>query len=394
MIKVTLKPGRESSLKRRHPWVFSGAVSKIDSSYLPGDQVTIYDNRGNFLGTGAISPESNILIRVFAFEEDKDINVNYFRQKIFQAKYLRQSLVSLKTTNAYRLINAESDGLPGLIVDRYADVLVVQFLFAGIEKWKGEIIDILSEVEGCGDIFERSDEDVRKLEGLPLTKGWVKGGCRDHIVEIYEDSIKYLIDIVDGHKTGFYLDQRDNRKKVFQHAEGKEILNCFCYSGAFSICAQLGGAAAVTSVDSSGPALEMASSNWSLNCPAETATWIEEDVFHFLRAQRDRGANYDMIILDPPKFARTAAQVQRAARGYKDINLLAFKLLRPGGQLFTFSCSGGMTSELFQKIVSDSALDANVQAVILDTMRQAEDHPTALNFPEAAYLKGLICQRV
>ncbi len=394
MIKVTLKPGRESSLKRRHPWVFSGAVSKIDGSYLPGDQLTIYDNRGNFLAIGAISPESNILIRVFAFEEDQDINGNYFRQKILQAKNLRQSLVSLKTTNAYRLINAESDGLPGLIVDRYENVLVVQFLFAGIEKWKGEIIDILSDVEGCGNIFERSDEDVRKLEGLPLTKGLVKGGCHDHFVEIYEDSIKYLVDIVDGHKTGFYLDQRDNRKKVYQYAKGKEVLNCFCYSGAFSICAQLGGAAAVTSVDSSGPALEMARRNWSLNCPAETATWIEADVFHFLREQRDRDAKYDMVILDPPKFARTSAHIQRAARGYKDINLLAFKLLRPGGKLFTFSCSGGMTPELFQKIVSDSALDANVQAVILDTMRQAEDHPTALNFPEAAYLKGLICQRV
>ena len=374
--------------------MFSGAISKIDGSYRPGDQVNIYDNHGKFLAIGAISPESNIIIRVFAFEEEQIINLSYLRQKIFQTKILRNSLVSLKTTNAYRLINAESDGLPGLIVDRYQDVLVVQFLFAGIEKWKAEIIDILSEVEDCSDIYERSDEDVRKLEGLPQTKGWVKGGRRGHIIEIFENSIKYLVDIADGHKTGFYLDQRDNRLKVNRNAVGKEVLNCFCYSGAFSICAQLGGAAAVTSIDSSGPALEMARNNWSINCPVETATWIEADVFHFLREQRDRDTKYDMIILDPPKFARTSAQVQRAARGYKDINLLAFKLLKPGGLLFTFSCSGGMTPELFQKIVSDAALDASVQAVILDTMRQAEDHPTALNFPEAAYLKGLICQRV
>jgi len=392
MIKVYLKPGRESSIKRKHPWLFSGAIARIEGEYNAGDSVSIFDSRGSFLAQGAISPESNILIRVFSFDEVVEIDKQFFRQQVNKAKHLRDALPSLKNTNAYRLVNGESDGLPGLIVDRYKDVLLVQFLFTGVEKWKSEIIDILAEVEGCTDIYERSDEDVRKLEGLPLNKGWLRGGRQDVLTEIQENSVNYWVDYVDGHKTGFYLDQRENRLKVTTQAAGRKVLNCFCYSGAFSVCAQLGGAGSITSVDSSAPALELAQKNWAENCPDKTAEWIQSDVFQFLRTQRDRSETFDMIILDPPKFARTASQVQRAARGYKDINLLAFKLLKPGGLLFTFSCSGGLSTDLFQKIVADAALDAGVHAAIIDTMRQAEDHPVALNIPEAAYLKGLICR--
>ena len=298
----------------------------------------------------------------------------------------------ISDTNAYRLIHAESDGIPGLIVDRYDDVLVLQSLTAGSEFWKETIADILLEETGLQNIYERSDADVRELEGLQPKVGVLRGQISSFIFPITEYGLKFIVDIAHGHKTGFYLDQRDNRQRVSELAKDRDVLNCFCYTGGFTVHARAGGAKSVVSVDSSADALALGQENAALNGQqAEGAEWIEADVFHFLRKLRDQNRSFDMIILDPPKFAPTAAQAEKAARGYKDINLLAFKLLRPGGILVTFSCSGGVDADLFQKIVASAALDAGVEATIIEHLSQGADHPVSLHFPEGMYLKGLIC---
>jgi 23S rRNA (cytosine1962-C5)-methyltransferase len=306
-------------------------------------------------------------------------------------------------TNAYRLIYAESDGIPGLIVDRYADILVLQSLTAGSEFWKETLADLLLEETGLTTIYERSDADVRELEGLEPRVGILRGDLSSFVFPITEHNLQFKVNLAEGHKTGFYLDQRPNRLRVRELAEGKEVLDGFCYTGGFTVNALAGGAASVLSIDSSAEALELCKENIALNNLPVTrhissrseAEWtsLEGNVFQLLRKFRDEGRSFDMIILDPPKFAPTAAQAERAARGYKDINLLAFKLLRPGGTLVTFSCSGGIDAALFQKIVAGAALDAGVEAQIVEHLAQGPDHPVALHFPEAAYLKGLICIR-
>ncbi|MEW6650712.1 MAG: class I SAM-dependent rRNA methyltransferase, partial [Chloroflexota bacterium] len=302
-------------------------------------------------------------------------------------------LFNQSQNTAMRLIHAESDGLPGLIVDRYADWLVAQFLSAGVERRKAEIVDALIKISGIRNIYERSDVDVRALEGLPEVSGLLFGEEPPREIEIVENGLRFLVDIRGGHKTGFYLDQRDNRAAVGQYAKERRVLNCFSYTGGFAVYCLAGGAAQVISIDSSPDVLEIGRRNLQLNqLPAEKADWICADVFQELRALRDRNERFDLIILDPPKFAPTIGQVQAAARGYKDINLLAFKLLNPGGMLATFSCSGGVERTLFQKIVADAALDAGVHAQVIAHLSQAADHPVALNFPEGEYLKGLICQ--
>ncbi len=294
-------------------------------------------------------------------------------------------------TNAFRLIHAESDGLPGLIVDRYADVLVVQYLSVGAEYWRETIADVLNKETGLQVIFERSDADVRKLEGLAPLVGLQRGELSGALVSIVENGLKFNVDIATGHKTGFYLDQRRNRKRVRELVANREVLDCFCYTGGFSVSALAGEARSVLSVDASGDALALCKENVLLNdLPAEQHSILEGDVFVLLRKFRDEGRFFDMVILDPPKFAPTAAQAEKAARGYKDINLLGFKLLRPGGILVTFSCSGGVDAALFQKIVASAALDAGVEAKIMEYLSQAPDHPVALQFPEGTYLKGLV----
>ena len=295
--------------------------------------------------------------------------------------------------NACRLINAESDSVPGLIVDMYADLLVVQFLSAGPERWKDTIIRNLISLTGKEKIFERSDVDVRNLEGLPLRKEILSGEEPEGPIEIIENNKRFLVDVVNGQKTGFYLDQRDNRRAIRKYAINRQVLNCFSYSGAFTVYALEGGAQHVTSIESSQDAIDLARKNIVINdLPEDKISWVKGDVFKELRFLRDKGLSFDMVILDPPKFAPTIAQVRSASRGYKDINLLAFKLLNPGGILATFSCSGGIDRLLFQKIIAGAALDANVDAKILEHLSQGADHPVALNFPEGAYLKGLICQ--
>ena len=398
MPSVILKPGREKSLLRRHPWIFSGAIQDADNGIASGATVDVLSSKGDFLGRGAYSPQSQIRVRIWTFEE-KVVDADFFRQRIRASLDIRKSLFDLRETNAIRLIHAESDGLPGLIVDRYNDILVLQSLTAGSEYWKETITDILLEESGLKNIYERSDADVRELEGLPPLRGAIRNsiiGESDSVsnIVIVEHGLKFLVDIEHGHKTGFYLDQRANRQRVRRFARGKDVLDCFCYTGGFTANALAGEAKSVLAVDASSEALALARQNLELNgLPLEKAQFLEGDVFHVLRKFRDEGRSFDMIILDPPKFAPTAAQAEKAARGYKDINLLAFKLLRPNGILATFSCSGGIDAALFQKIVASAALDAGADAQIIEHLSQDVDHPVALNFPEGTYLKGLVCLR-
>ena len=393
MSSVILKQGREKSLLRRHPWIFSGAIHRVDDEPVSGETVDLLSFNQQFLARASYSPHSQIRARVWTFE-DEPVDKEFFRKKIRASLSTRYELQVEHNINAARLIYAESDNMPGLIVDRYGDVLVLQSLTAGSEYWKETIADLLLEETGLENIYERSDADVRELEGLEQKAGILRGAIPQPQLTIYEHGLKFLINIQDGHKTGFYLDQSRNRLRVRELAQDEDVLDCFCYTGGFTVNALAGGAKSVLSVDASGDALALAKENVTLNgLSADKATFIEGDVFQLLRRFRDENRSFDMIILDPPKFAPTAAQAERAARGYKDINLFAFKLLRPGGILVTFSCSGGIDASLFQKIIAGAALDADVDAQIVEHLSQNADHPVSLHFPEGAYLKGLICLR-
>jgi len=389
---LVLKPGREKSVLGRHPWLYSGAVGQVVGDPGMGESVLIRDAQGTALGWAGYSPTSSIRARMWNLNPNEIVNEGFFRKRIQESILRREAYGLQNSTNALRLIHAESDGLPGLVVDRYNDVLVVQILSAGAEHWRETIIGCLSDVPGVNTIVERSDVDVRTLEGLEPRSG-VLYGTAPKTVEIFENGLKFQVNVLTGQKTGFYIDQRRNRQMVGELAKNREVLNCFCYTGGFSLYALANGAAHVISVDSSSEALESGKTNLEINgLPALKSDWLEGDVFKVLRRLREEDLKFDMVILDPPKFAPTAAQAERAARGYKDINLIAFKLLRPGGILATFSCSGGVSAELFQKIVAGAAADAGMDARIIQTLTQGPDHPVALGFPEGAYLKGLIVQ--
>jgi 23S rRNA (cytosine1962-C5)-methyltransferase len=392
MSSLILKPGREKSLQRRHPWVFSGAVAKIKGDPQAGDTVEIRSAEGGFLGRGAYSPSSNIVARIWTWRESEAVDAAFFRRRLEAALAARQAVVSREESDALRLVYAESDGLPGFIVDRYGDTLVMQVGTAGAEAWRDTMAELLLELTGAKGIYERSDADARELEGLPPRSAPLRGEPATETV-IREHGLSLKVDIAHGHKTGFYLDQRANRVRVGLLAKEREVLNCFSYSGGFTLHALAGGAKSVLSLDASGDALALGAENVRLNSlPEDSAQWLEGDAFKALRKFRDEGRKFDLVILDPPKFAPTAAHAEKAARGYKDINLLGFKLLRLGGLLATFSCSGGIDAALFQKIVAGAALDAGVDATIVDYLHQGPDHPVSLAFPESAYLKGLICR--
>ena len=392
MADLILKPGREKSLLRRHPWIFSGAVQHVDGTIASGETVNLLSFKGDFLAQAAYSPRSQIRARVWTFDPGEEVNADFFRKRIRGAIAASHTLNIAQLSDAYRLIHAESDGLPGLIVDRYADMLVLQSLTAGSEFWKSTIADILLEETGLFTIYERSDADVRELEGLQPITGILRGTIPHSPLTITENGLNFNINLKSGHKTGYYLDQRSNRLRVRELAKDRDVLDCFCYTGGFTVNALAGGAKSVQAVDASAEALALGRENVVLNgMQAESVEWREGDVFQVLRKFRDEGRSFDLIVLDPPKFAPTTAQVKKAARGYKDINLLGFKLLRPGGILVTFSCSGGIDAALFQKIIASAALDAGVEAQIVEYLWQGPDHPVALNFPEGAYLKGLIC---
>ncbi len=391
MHKLILKPGREKSLLRRHPWIFSGALEQIQGSPEAGDTVEVVSSPEKFLAYAAYSPHSQIVARVWDWKRDSRIDPKFFHGRLSHAIATRRVLVH--ETNAMRLVHSESDGLPGLIVDLYDDSLVMQVLSVGMEHWYQTCADIVLELTGAARVFERSDAEVRQLEGLLPRVGVLRGSAPPEHIKIKEGRLEFWVNVRSGQKTGFYLDQRVNRTRVGALARDKEVLDCFCHSGGFALHVLANGAKSVLSVDSSEEALQLARENLALNSlPEDKAEWREGDVFNVLRSLRDQGARFDLIILDPPKFAPTAAVAEKAARGYKDINLLAFKLLRPGGLLATFSCSGGISAELFQKIVAGAALDAGVEAQIIEFFAAAPDHPVALNFPESGYLKGLLCR--
>jgi 23S rRNA (cytosine1962-C5)-methyltransferase len=390
MHKLILKPGREKSLKRKHPWVFSGAVARVEGDPQLGDTIDVRSADGEFLAVAAYSPHSQIRARVWDWRE-RGIDGAFFRERIERAVHSRAALAQSGTSDARRLIHGESDGLPGIIADRYGDTVVVQLTSAGAERWREQIIEHIQLVTSAACLWERSDAESRQLEGLAPGTGLLYGVAPAAPLMVSEHGLRFEIGIEGGHKTGFYLDQRDNRLKVRALAKDRDVLDCFCYSGGFALNALAGGAKSVTAIDSSADALVQARRNEELNKLSQ-AEWMEADVFQALRRFRDQRRDFDLIVLDPPKFAPTVSHVEKAARAYKDINLLAFKLLRPGGVLVTFSCSGGVSADLFQKIIAGAALDAGADARIEDWLHAGPDHPVALNFPESEYLKGLICR--
>jgi 23S rRNA (cytosine1962-C5)-methyltransferase len=389
MKTIELRDGKERSLLRRHPWVFEGSVAKGRAD--AGETVRVVAADGRFLAWAAYSPTSMIRLRAWSFDEAERIDDTFFERRLRAAIGLRARLPI--HSSGLRLVHGEADGLPGLIVDRYADTLSAQFLAAGMERWKATIADRLVELTGLQRLYERSDSGVRQLEGLAPVAGWLRGDGATEVT-IAEHGWQLTLDVAEGHKTGFYLDQRDNRRRfaeLVRHFAVKRVLNCYCYTGGFTVAALAGGASHVTSVDSSAPALERARANVALNGhDMAHAEFADADVNAFLRDRLKAGDSFDAIVLDPPKFAPSAAHAERAARAYKDINRLALKLLAPGGLLFTFSCSGGVGAELFHKIVAGAGLDAGVDGVLLERLAGACDHPTTIVFPEGEYLKGLV----
>jgi len=393
MSQIRLKRSAEKSARRFHPWVFSGAVGRIEGAPGPGDTVRVVDSTGEFLAWGHYSPRSRIRVRLLDWREEAVIDEGWWRRRLRESIDRRRDLFKLDNLNAFRLVFGESDLLPGLIIDRYAGFAVLQALTAGVERVKYLLAETLGEFEWIRGVFERSDADSRRLEGLEPAAGPLWGDHPPERIEIREQGFRFLVDVVRGQKTGFFLDQRANRRIVAQYAAGREVLDCFSYTGGFSVYAVGAGAGSVTLVESSAPAVDLALANFSLNnvsgLPVQT---VVGDVFRVLRECRDQGRAFDLIILDPPKFAPTRTQAAKAARAYKDINLLALKLLRPNGVLATFSCSGGVEADLFQKIVFGASLDAGREVQILEQLSQGTDHPVRLSFPESFYLKGLVCR--
>jgi len=399
---AVIHDNRLRAIRRRHPWVFSGAIMRLDGDPAPGDLVTVTDGAGEFLARGYWNPHSDIRIRLVTWREDESLDEAFWRDRLSRAiagRHVENRIHELGTANAYRLVNAESDGIPGLVVDRYGDWLIVQALTLGIAERKDMLADLLVELLSPAGIYERSDVDVRQKEGLAPETGVLRGEAPPELIEIDENGRRFLVDVRQGHKTGFYLDQRENRAIIGdwfrsdERASQRTVLNAFAYTGGFAVYALGSLVKRVINVDSSAEALALARRNVALNgYRTDDDDFVEGDVFQVLRYYRDAGQQFDMIILDPPKFAQSPRQVENAARGYKDINLMAFRLLRPGGLLATFSCSGAVTADLFQKIVFSAVLDAGHEAQIIRWLAQAPDHPVALTFPEGGYLKGLLCR--
>jgi 23S rRNA (cytosine1962-C5)-methyltransferase len=389
---VILQPEREKSLLRRHPWIFASGIAQQVGRMNSGDTVDVFSSEGQWLGRGAWSPESQIQVRIWTFDQQEIIDNGFFQRRIARAQRGREDIIVRHGLTAYRLIAAESDGLPGVTIDRYANVLVCQLLSAGAEKHRDKIVWALrKEFPDCV-IYERSDVAVRKKEGLPELTQTLHGDIPDEVV-IEENGVKIIVDVKQGHKTGFYLDQRDNRAIAAKYANDKTVLNCFCYTGTFGSYALAAGAKKVTNLDVSDLALNTAKRNVEINnLDLNKCEFINADVFQALRDYKQAQQHFDHIILDPPKFVDSKASLIRACRGYKDINMLAMRLLKPGGILSTFSCSGLLSFELFQKVVADAALDAGREVQYIERLGQAADHPVASSYPEGFYLKGLICR--
>ncbi len=397
--RVVLRPGRDASVLRHHPWIFSGGIGKVQGEPAPGALVAVLDSKGAFLAWGHYSPESQIRVRLVSWvASDAPDTPAFWRDRLARAIELRRPLREDPTTTAYRLVFAESDGVPGLVVDQYADAVVVQVLTAGMEMRREMLADVLWELLDPRTLYERSDVDVREREGLGGRTGLLRGEMPTSRTQIVENGIPYVVDLLQGHKTGFYLDQRENRARFSQMVTGyggpnSRMLNVFAYSGAFTVCGLSHGMATATNVDSSAAALALGQENLALSgLDSARVRDVAADAFKVLRQLRRDEQAFDVIVVDPPKFAFTQRDVQRAARGYKDINMQAIHLLKPGGLLFTFSCSGAISEDLFQKIIFGAALDTGRDVQIVGRLSQGSDHPVALTFPEGAYLKGLICR--
>lgn len=385
---VVLKRGREKPVLNRHPWIFSGAIARIEGEVEDGDLVWVMDARGSYLGTGYLNRRSQIVVRLLSWDAGEAIDEGFWRSRLQRAIDARKGV---GTTDALRLVHAEADQLPGLIVDRYGDWLIVQCLTLGMARRREEIATLLAQLTEVAGIYARDDADVRLQEGLPLESGLLWGQAPPERVEIDEHGHRFLVDVRQGHKTGFYLDQRDNRLRASAYCAGARVLNGFAYTGSFGVYASAAGALSVVNVDASEQALALAEENLALN-GCQPQEMVAGDVFQVLRQYRETGRAFDVIILDPPKFAASQAQVMDATRGYKDINMLALQLLRPGGILVTFSCSGRVSADLFQKVVFGASIDAGRDVQIVERLFQGSDHPVLLTFPESAYLKGFICR--
>jgi len=386
---LALRAGREKSTRRLHPWIFSGAVADVRGNPSPGDTVRVVSAQNDFVGFGAYSPESQLRVRMWSFDPDAVIDDEFVASRVVAAAHRRAHLAPI--SDSARLVFSEADGVPGVIADRYGNSVVLQLGTAAADKWSDVVADALMSLDGVDCVYERSDIDAREREGLTQRTGLLRGNQPPPESIINERGYRFSVGFTEGQKTGFYLDQRNARAAIAEVAQGRRVLNAFSYTGAFSVIAAAKGATEVTSLDSSGSALVGARRNAELN-QVEVGEQIEGDAFAELRKLRDRARSYDLILLDPPKLAPTEAQVERASRAYKDLNLLAAKLLAPGGILMTFSCSGGMSPDLFQKVVAGAALDARRNLRIIGRLDQPSDHPVPLNFPEAAYLKGLILE--
>ena len=391
--RIYLKVSREKSLLRKHPWIFSQAINKIKGNPMLGDTVDVYDHKEKWLARGAYSPESQIRVRVWSFNENEEIDSEFFRNKLLSAQSRREWFIEQGGLTGYRLIAGESDGLPGITIDKYDNLIVCQLLSAGADFQRYTLVEVLKELYPDCSIYERSDVDVRKKEGLEPITGWLTEPLESTACIIKENGLSINVDIAKGHKTGFYLDQRDSRVTAGRYAKNKSVLNCFSYTGTFALHCAANDAKEVINVDVSQSALDLAKENIALNnLQDKNVSFVKADVFKLLRQYREEKRQFDMIILDPPKFVESKAQLTGACRGYKDINMLAMQLLKPNGILLTFSCSGLMEASLFQKVVADAALDARREVHFVERLQQAGDHPISSNYPEGYYLKGLVCQ--
>ncbi len=391
---IYLVKGREKSLRRKHPWVFSRGINKVEGEPSLGETVDVFTHDRKWLAKAAYSPNSQIRARVWSFEK-QEINKAFFVKRIQDAQLLREDIIERDGLTGYRLIAAESDGLPGITIDKYQDYLVCQLLSAGSEFHKQTLVEALLEVFPDCNIYERSDVAVRKKEGLEEVTGVLHGEEPPKSVVIEENGVKISVDIVGGHKTGFYLDQRDSRQQAMKYVKNKEVLNCFSYTGGFGLYALKGGAKRVINADVSQPALDTAKFNAELNefdISKKRAVFLNADVFKLLREYRDQGTKFDVVIMDPPKFVSSKNNLTSGANGYKDINMLAMQILKPGGTLLTYSCSGLMSADLFQKVIADAAVDSGRQVKFIERFEQAADHPTDSAYPEGFYLKGFACK--
>jgi 23S rRNA (cytosine1962-C5)-methyltransferase len=391
--QVILKSGREKPVLNRHPWVFSGAINRIEGNPENGDVVDVWNSRARFVARGIYNEKSQIRVRLLTWNPNDVIDGDFWRRRLRRAIAGRQALITAQETDAFRLVHSEADGLPGLIVDQYGPWLVVQFLALAVERYRNSIIDVLTDLLAPIGIYERSDVEVREQEGLVPVAGPVWGELPPDLIEIIENGHTFLVDIKMGHKTGFYLDQRENRQRVSKYFPDKEILNAFAYTGAFAVYAAYAGARRIINVDSAERMLQMAERNMRRNGFGDREdVYAPADVFEIMRAYENNKWKFDVVILDPPKFAHSKRQVDKATRGYKDINLLGMKLIKPGGVLITFSCSGSVSADLFQKVLFGAAVDAGRHVQIIERLSQGSDHPILLTYPESEYLKGVVCR--